>query len=168
MLFKTNQGIALMYDFTEEYSDEFNPHLLFFKDRKLLASSYFVSENIYDYRDDTIIAYLNENRLKRQNIYRNDVPKDLRIEYIKYDTDYPHGANTEEGFVSKIKYNKNETITLVLKDGSTYDNIPLWKITYDYKREKIFINSTYSAKIRKSKVFIVSKNILDNYFDNFI
>ncbi len=168
-LFKSKSGIILMYNFTEEYSEEFNPHLMFFDDKKLIASSYFISENVYDYKDNEIIAYLNNNRLKRKGIYREDLPKGFKISYKEYKVDFPHGSTSKEGVIENIKYNSsNNTVDFILKGESISKNIPLYKITYNYNKEEITVNDTYEDEVREGKVFKVSSQILDAYFKNFL
>lgn len=169
MIFKSKLGVILMYNLTEKYSEEFNPHLMFFEDKKLVSSSYFFSENIYDYKDNEITAYLNDNRLKRKNIYRTDLPEGFKINYKRYKVNFPHGSQLKQGVIESIKYNSsNNTADFILKGENIKKNIPLYKITYNYNKEEMIINNTYDDEIRESEIFKVSHKILDAYFKNFL
>jgi hypothetical protein len=168
-LFKSKSRVILMYDFTEKYSEEFNPHLMFFDDKKLVSSSYFLSENVYDYKENEVTAYLNNNRLKRKGIYRTDLPEGFKINYKKYKVDFPHGSISKQGVLENIEYNSsNNTVDFILKGGNINKNIPLYKITYNYNKEEITINNTYEDETREGEVFKVSTQILDAYFKFFL
>lgn len=169
-IIKTDIGFILMYNMREKYSEEYNPHLLFFDNKKKLVSAcYFLSENVFNYENKIITAYLNKNREHRKSIYRNDIPKDIRIRYKKYETEYPHGPSIEKGILGNIEYNKqNSTVDFKLKDSvnhlKSYKSIPLYKLTYDFDKEKIVINNTHKDKIREREIFKVSKIQLTRFF----
>lgn len=116
-IFKTNFGFVLIYNLVEKGDDEYNPHLLFF-DRKnrLISASYFLSEDVYDYQNNVITAYLNEHRLQRHTAFRNEVPEGIIINYKDYTFSYPSSKNVYKGVLDSLSYNKkNNTVDFFFK-----------------------------------------------------
>jgi hypothetical protein len=169
-IFKTDFGIVLMYNLKEKGDDEYNPHLLFFdKNSKLTSACYFLSENIYNYNENVIYSYLNDYRKQRESRFRSDIPVGIDIKYIKYSFSEPSSRYIDVGTLNNIKYDKNNnSVNFSLKNTnskeSKYENIPLYKLTYNYKEEEIIINDTYNNEDRVFQVFKVKKELLDTFF----
>jgi len=158
---------VLMYDLSEG-SEEYNPHLLFYgSDKKLAAASYFLSENVYDCRNGSIISYKNDYRAERNHLYRGDVPDDIKLSYKEYASPEGWSRSFEGGAVIGIRYNsRTENVEFKIKNKSErlIDN-PIHKITYDYEAQEIFINNTYDGMERVEESFTVEKAVLNKFFE---
>lgn len=168
-IFKSNLGWIILYNLSDN-PEEYNPHLLFFdSDKKLISACHFFSENIYSYKDNVIIAYLNKDRLSRGKNFRSEIPDEIKIVYKNYRVDYPTSILDEkESLDNSISYNENQTITIGYikprNDVKKVLNVPLHKITFNYEEEEIVINNTFDDETRMSEIFKVSKVQLDSLF----
>src|SRR5690554_2384041 len=72
MVFKLENGWTVLYDLDKSLKNgEYNPHLLFYdEENHLTSASYFLSEDIINYEDNTIYAYINDYRKQRKSAYR--------------------------------------------------------------------------------------------------
>lgn len=173
-IYKCKLGTVLMYNLTNSSSEYYNPHLLFFDiNNRLLSSTYFCSEDIYSLNNNEFTAYLNEYRRDRINSFRNEIPEGINIKYKNYSPSEFVSTNIDVDTITRIKLNsKDETVNLVLKNNveisDKYKNIPLCKITYNYKKGNFFINNTFNNSVRNTEVFVLKQNILDDFFNQLI
>lgn len=171
-IYKINNSIVLLYELKDKELDRLgNYHLLFYNNQKrLISGCYFFSENIYYYKNDSIIAYQNEHRLQRNGVFVNDIPVGIKINYKKYSVQQPSSRFINRGTIERLNYNKQkETVNFKIKDSvSKFEDISLYKITFNYKDEKISINNTLDDKTRETIVFKIKKQQLDDFFKSII
>lgn len=172
-IFKMKTGRVLIYNLeNDDDVEEYNPHLLFFDNHyKLQSASYFFSEDIFFVKNNVITAYLNDYRSQRKGRFRNDIPKELKVDYKKYRYQDPSSIGIDKGKVINLKYHINEdTVDFTYLDSlkKQLKNVPLYKITYNYNNGEIIINNTYKSEMRESQVFKIDRKKLDLLFKDIL
>lgn len=171
-----SEGYIVIFDLsTLNKKDSYDPHLLFFnKEGVMLSASYFCSENIYDFEDGKILAYLNQHRCQRKRAFRNDVPNNIEIVYKNYKNNKNpsiiYKKNKKIGFL-KYNFESNE-VTIISKKEQNKNRVfkfPLYKITYNYDSLEIIINDVINDLNKSQILFNIEEvKLFDDFFIDLI
>lgn len=157
-----NSELIIVYDISEKW-DEFSPHLLFFNnERKLYAATFLPSDKIDSIKSGILYASLFEDRNRRKDQYRQDLPKTYKMRL--YDDNEERSLNISNKLIDSIKFqpqNKNKVTlyfrkatnlfagvgyqptnadSIIFKDFVLYDttSCPLSEILINNKRKIIY------------------------------
>lgn len=172
LLLKSNNNLIVLYDLDKSlHEGEYNPHLLFYDNQnKLLSASYFLSGDIYKYKNNTIYAYANKYRKERKRAYRNELPDNIKIEYLNNEEKEHAATSRKIGTIdSLIYYKENKTVDFIMSNDSlsnVYKNIPLYKIHFNYWSNNISIIEIDNDDWIILNDFEISQKQLDYFFIN--
>lgn len=174
LILNTDNGWVILYDLDKSLKDgEFNPHLLFYdKKNNLKSSCYFLSGDILKYENNTIYANINNYRKQRRSAYRNDLPDNIKIEYLNNKEENPAVTSREIGEIdSLIYYKESNTFDFVINNDSLsdiYKDIPLYKVHFNYWQNNVRIKEIDKDNWIILNNFQISKEQIDSFFKNVI
>lgn len=170
MVFKLENGWTVLYDLDKSLKNgEYNPHLLFYdEENHLTSASYFLSEDIINYEDNTIYAYINDYRKQRKSAYRNDIPNNIEIKYFNYKSERPKITSRKLGVIDSLIYNsKDYSVSFIMENDSLshmYKKIPLYKIHFNYWMNNLSIREVDKDSWIIVNYFFISKEQIDYFY----
>jgi hypothetical protein len=189
-IIKNDSDLILIYDISSRFA-RFDPHLLFYdKDLKLYAACYFPSDKVESLNDNVITGYLFEDRNKRKNNFRNDLPVKYKIDFRSRES-FTASFRESNKVIDKIILDsayvklivrKSESNTGLdwhpsLQNDSIFDSYfiqdtlvyPVSHLHFDYKLRTISVRTAVEfTRFNTDYMIVPEKTALDSFYTQFI